>query len=350
MAEGRWEARSQGRRYPDTVRIVVAPDKFRGSLSAPEAAEAMAQAVEGRGWTALKVPMSDGGEGFLEALGGANRTTTVTGPLGDPVEARWQLSRKRAVLEMAAASGLELVGGAESNEPLAADTTGVGELIAAALDAGARTIVVGMGGSATTDGGLGALRSLGPVPRLGGVRLEVACDVRLTFTAAAPCFAPQKGATAAQVELLGRRLDRLVELYTESYGVDVSALVGSGAAGGLAGGLAALGATLSEGFELVADHVGLEALIEGADAVLTGEGLCDAASFEGKVLGGVAELAASLGVPAGAVVGEIDDGLEPPEAFTVTSLVAGVGREAALGDPARSVTQATDRLLDALLP
>ena len=332
------------------MRIVVAPDKFRGSLSALDAAEAMAEAVEARGGTALKVPMSDGGEGFLEVLGGANRTSTVTGPLGDPVEAGWRLSRKRAVLEMASASGLALVGGAEGNEPLAADTTGVGELIAAALDAGARSIVIGMGGSATTDGGLGALRSLGPVPRLGGVRLEVACDVRLTFTAAAACFAPQKGATTAQVELLSRRLDRLVELYAESYGVDVSSLVGSGSAGGLAGGLAALGATLTEGFELVADHVGLEVMLEDADAVLTGEGLCDAASFEGKVLGGVAGLAASLGLSAGAVVGELDDGLELPPGFEVASLVAGVGREAALGDPARSVTLATERMLDALLP
>ena len=332
------------------MRIVVAPDKFRGSLTAPAAADAMAEAVEGRGWTAIKVPLSDGGEGFLEVLGGANRTTTVTGPLGDPIEASWRLSRKRAVLEMAAASGLELVGGAGGNDPLAADTTGVGELIAAALDAGARSIVIGMGGSATTDGGLGALRTLGPVPRLAGVSLEVACDVRLLFTAAAVSFAPQKGATPAQVELLGRRLDRLVELYIESYGIDVSALVGSGAAGGLAGGLAALGATLTEGFELVADHVGLEALIEGADAVLTGEGLCDAASFEGKVLGGVAELAASLGVPAGAVVGDVDEGLEPPPGFAVTSLVADVGREAALGDAHRSVRLAADAMLDRLLP
>lgn len=330
------------------MRIVVAPDKFRGSLSASEAADAMAEAVQGRGWTAFKVPMSDGGEGFLDVLGGANRTTTVTGPLGDPVEAGWRLSRKRAVLEMASASGLALVGGAEGNEPLAADTTGVGELIAAALDAGARSIVVGMGGSATTDGGLGALRSLGPMPRLAGVRLEVACDVRLTFTDAASCFAPQKGATPAQVELLSRRLDRLVELYAESYDVDVSSLAGSGAAGGLAGGLAALGAAVTEGFELVADHVGLEALLEEADAVLTGEGLCDAASFEGKVLGGIAELAASMDVPAGAVVGELDDGLEPPSGFEVASLVADVGREEALGDAARSVTRAADRMLDTL--
>ncbi len=152
------------------------------------------------------------------------------------------------------------------------------------------------------------------------------------------------------MELLSRRLDRLVELYAESYGVDVSSLVGSGSAGGLAGGLAALGATLTEGFELVADHVGLEVMLEDADAVLTGEGLCDAASFEGKVLGGVAGLAASLGLSAGAVVGELDDGLELPPGFEVASLVAGVGREAALGDPARSVTLATERMLDALLP
>lgn len=326
----------------------MAPDKFRGSLNASEAADALAAAVEERGWTAVRVPLSDGGEGFLDVLGGANRTTMVTGPLGDPVEAGWRLSRKRAVIEMASAAGLDLVGGAAGNDPLAADTTGVGELIAAALDAGARSIVVGMGGSATTDGGLGALRSLGPMPRLAGVRLEVACDVRLPFAEAAACFAPQKGASTAQVELLSRRLDRLVELYVESYDVDVSGLVGAGAAGGLAGGLAALGATLLEGFELVADHLNLEALIEDADAVLTGEGLCDAASFEGKVVGGVAELAASYGVPAGAVVGELEPGLSLPEGLEVTSLVTEVGREDAMGGAAHSVRSCAGVVLDRL--
>ena len=119
------------------MRVVLAPDKFRGSLSAAQAADAMAVAVERRGWDAVRVPMSDGGEGFLHVLGGPNRTTTVTGPLGDPVEAKWRFVRRRAVLEMAEAAGLEIAGGAEANDPLSADTTGVGELIGAALDAGA---------------------------------------------------------------------------------------------------------------------------------------------------------------------------------------------------------------------
>lgn len=331
------------------MRVVLAPDKFRGSLSASEVVDAMAVAVERRGWDAVRVPMSDGGEGFLDVLGGANRTTTVTGPLGDPVEASWRFSRRRAVLEMAAASGLALAGGADGNDPLAADTTGVGELISAALDAGARSITVGMGGSATTDGGLGAIRSLGPVPRLAGVQLEVACDVRAFFTDAAPQFSPQKGASAAQVALLARRLDALAELYLESYEVDVTKMEGAGAAGGLAGGLAALGAQLSAGFEVVSEHLGLDALIEDADAVITGEGLCDEASFDGKVVGGVAELAESFATPVGAVVGEVEPNLSLPRNLAVHSLLEHVGRDVAFGDAAGSVTAATDLMLTHLL-
>ena len=327
------------------MRVVLAPDKFRGSLSAAQAADAMAVAVERRGWDAVRVPMSDGGEGFLHVLGGPNRTTTVTGPLGDPVEAKWRFVRRRAVLEMAEAAGLEIAGGAEANDPLSADTTGVGELIGAALDAGARSITIGMGGSATTDGGLGALRALGPVPRLAGVRMEVACDVRFRFVEAASRFAGQKGASPAQVQLLSRRLDALVELYVETYGVDVSELVGSGAAGGLAGGLAVLGANLCEGFEVVADHLGLESLIEEADLVVTGEGLCDTASFDGKVVGGVAELSSSLETPVVAVVGELDPAVSLPEGLPVVSLLDEVGPEESFGHAAVSVTDATDAVL-----
>lgn len=330
--------------------MVLAPDKFRGSLSAAGAADALADGVTRWGADPVRVPLSDGGEGFLEVMGGPNRTTTVTGPLGDPVEARWRLARRTAVLEMSRAAGLELAGGAEGNDPLAADTTGVGELLAAALDAGATRIIVGMGGSATTDGGLGALRALGPVPRLAGVRLEVACDVRTRFADAARQFGPQKGASPAQVELLSRRLGRLEELYAEQYQVEVGALPGSGAAGGLAGALAALGGTLRGGFEVVAERVDLDEAIEAADAVLTGEGLMDAASFEGKVVGGVAELAGQLGVPVGAVVGDLDPGLHDlPVGLEVASLVADAGREAAFADAAAAVAASAEALLTRML-
>ena len=247
----------------------MAPDKFRGTSSAARAATVIATAVESLGHEAVPVPLADGGEGLLEVLGGANRTTTVTDPLGDPVEAPWRMAGRTAVIEMARASGLALVGGAEENDPVAASTYGTGELVAAALDAGAKRIVVGVGGSATTDGGLGALRAMMPLQRLRGVELVVACDVRLGFVDAARVFAPQKGASPAQVELLERRLERLVQVYLDEYGVDVSDLEGAGAAGGLAGGLAAAGATLIDGFDLVAEHLDLDELVESADVVVT---------------------------------------------------------------------------------
>jgi glycerate kinase len=165
--------------------------------------------------------------------------------LGDPVEAAWfELDDNTAAIESALASGLALAGGPKRNDPVRADTSGVGELIAAAVKAGSRRLLIGMGGSATTDGGWGALEVLEPHSRLAGVDLTVACDVKTRFAQAARDFAPQKGASPAQVELLARRLDRLAQVYLQRFGVDVAAMDGSGAAGGLAGGLAALGATL----------------------------------------------------------------------------------------------------------
>ena len=307
------------------MRVVAAPDKFRGTASAIEVAEAVGRAVEAAGGTCDRVPMADGGEGTLDALGGANRSTLVTGPLGDAVEAPWRLHRGVAVIEMAAASGLSLVGGAEGNDPIAAATHGTGELISAAVDTGARKVIVGVGGSATTDGGLGALRALFPPQRLRGIDLVVACDVRTTFVAAAEVFAAQKGATVAQVELLRRRLERLAQVYLEDYGIDISELPGSGAAGGLAGGLAAIGASIVPGFELVADEVELYETIEGADLVVTGEGFLDEQSFDGKVVGGVLELATEAGVPVLAIAGEVFD--EVGDRIPAVSLVERFGEE-----------------------
>jgi glycerate kinase len=289
------------------VRVVAAPDKLRGTASAAAVAKAIGDAAFELGWDCDEIPMADGGEGTLDALGGANRTTTVTGPLGASVEAPWRLAGRTAVVEMAAASGLELVGGPEGNDPVAASTIGTGELIVAAVDAGARRVIVGLGGSATTDGGLGALRALHPLGRLKGIELVVACDSRVPFLEAAPVFAPQKGATPAQVELLRRRLERLAQVYLDEHGVDVLALPGAGAAGGLAGGLAAAGGQLVSGFDLVADEVGLDERLDGADLVITGEGFLDEQSFEGKVVGGVAALAERLGVPVVAIAGQVYD-------------------------------------------
>lgn len=323
---------------------MVAPDKFRGTVDAATVATAVAAAVEAAGHDAVTQPMADGGEGTLEVLGGPNRSTVVTGPLGDDVDAPWRLVRSTAVIEMATASGLELVGGAEGNDAVAASTYGTGELIGAALDAGAKRIIVGVGGSATTDGGLGALRALPPPPRFAGVSITVACDVRTRFVDAAEHFAPQKGATPAQVELLRRRLERLAQVYAEESGVDVTSVDGSGAAGGLAGGLLTIGATLVEGFDLVADEVGLDDLVEGADLVITGEGHLDEESFDGKVVGGVVDLATHLGVPVLVIVGQREAGVTVPGEstgeVTVVDLVASFGAEAALGDVAGCLERA----------
>jgi len=293
----------------------------------------MGRAAAAAGWACDEVPLADGGEGTLEVLGGPNRSTSVTGPLGDPVRAEWRLDRGTAVIEMARASGLELVGGPDRNDPVAASTVGTGELIGVAVDSGARRVLVGLGGSATTDGGLGALRALYPLHRLGGLELVALCDVRTSFVDAAEVFAPQKGASPAQVELLRRRLDRLADVYLADYGVDVRDLTGAGAAGGLAGGLAVAGAALVPGFDAVADEVDLHDAVEGADLVITAEGFLDQQSFEGKVVGGVVGLAAPLGVPCVAIVGEVVEDLEPPgKDFEIVSLVKQFGRERAHAD------------------
>ncbi len=325
------------------VRVVAAPDKFRGTASAAEIAAAVGRAASATGWSCDEVPVADGGDGLLDVLGGANRTSLVTGPLGDPVEAGWRYERGTAVIEMARASGLLLAGGPEGNDPIAADTYGTGELIQTAVESGATRILVGLGGSATTDGGLGALRAMHPHQRLRAVELLVACDVRTGFLDAADVFGPQKGATRAQVRLLRNRLVRLADVYREDKGIDVTTLPGAGAAGGLAGGLASVGAHLLDGFALVAEEVELDQAIEGADLVITGEGFLDEASFEGKVVGGVAEMAVALGVPVVTIVGEVvhseavQDLIGQSGLAEVISLVERFGRERAMADPAGCV-------------
>lgn len=328
------------------MRVVAAPDKFRGTASAAAVAAAVARAARTAGWECDEVPMADGGEGTLDALGGPNRTTLVTDPLGDPVEAAWRLHRGTAVVESALASGIALLGGPEGNDPISASTYGTGELIAQAIELGARRVIVGVGGSATTDGGLGALRALHPVQRLRGIEIQVATDVRTRFVDAAEHFAPQKGASPAQVELLRRRLTRLAQVYEEDHGIDVRELEGGGAAGGLAGGLAAVGATIVPGFDLVADELGLDELLEGADLVVTGEGFLDVQSFEGKVVGGVAELASDLGVPVLAVAGAVYDGVE--DRIPAVSLTARAGEDRARADVERLVEEVVAEHLAAL--
>ena len=319
------------------MRVVCAMDKFRGTLDAGEAVAAAAAGVLDAVPDAQtdEVPLADGGEGFLEVLGGPNRSVLVTGPLGEPVDAEWRMAKGTGVIEMARASGLLLAGGAEGNDPIAASTAGTGEVIADAVAAGVRRVLVGVGGSATTDGGLGAIRALEPLARLRGIEIVVACDVRTRFVDAAPVFGPQKGATAAQVELLRRRLERLAQVYEQDFGVDVRQVPGSGAAGGLGGGLLAIGARLVPGFEVVADETDLDELIAGADLVITGEGHIDEGSFDGKTVGGVAELADEAGVPLVAVAGLVD--ADVADRISTLSLVERFGEEAASADAAGCV-------------
>jgi glycerate kinase len=328
------------------VHVVVAVDKFRGTATAPEVLAAVRAGAQGAGWSHEGLALSDGGEGFLDALGGANRTAKVTGPLGEPVDAPWRSDGRTAVVEMAAASGLLLAGGADGNDAVAASTIGTGELLVAAYDAGARRILVGVGGSATTDGGLGALQAMEPLARFRGVEVVVACDVRIPFVDAAPRFAPQKGATAAQAKLLERRLESLADTYEQERGVSVRDLPGAGAAGGLAGGLASAGAQLVSGFDLVADELELDELLETADLVITGEGFLDEESFDGKVVGGVVERAAAAEVPVLAVVGQVLDGMD--ERVEAISLVQRFGEERAMADTTACITEAiTNRLREA---
>ncbi len=311
-------------------RVVAAPDKFRGTATARQVAAAIAAAAADAGWDCNQVPVSDGGEGFCDVLGGRRRTTRVHGPLGIPLIAEWRLlpGDTTAVVEMAAASGLALVGGPLGNDPVRADTRGTGELIADAVKAGARRILVGVGGSASTDGGLAALDVLEPHSRLKGVDITVACDVTTRFVDAARVFSPQKGASPAQAELLVRRLERLVQVYVDRFGADISDRPGSGAAGGLAGGLAAIGASLSSGFEVVAEAIDIAAFIDEADLVVTGEGFLDEQSFHGKAVGGVTDLAREAGVGVLVVAGDADGDQPVPHC----SLTERFGREAAMAD------------------
>lgn len=330
------------------MRVLAALDKFRGTATAAGAAQAVGHACWESGLDCDEAPVADGGEGTLDALGGANRRSVVTGPLGTPVEAGWRLSRGVAVIEMAQASGLAIAGGAEANDAVEATTRGTGELIDSALDAGAHRIIVCLGGSATTDGGLGAVRAIRSPARLRAVDFVVACDVRTLFTDAAAVFGPQKGASPAQVQLLTGRLQRLVQVYRDEYGVDVADVEGAGAAGGLAGGLVALGARLVPGFDLVADEVDLYDRLRDADLVVTGEGYLDEQSFEGKVVGNMADLADEAGLPLLVVAGDIDPDVRPRLAergIVAASLVESFGEERALREPLGCIEAAAVELL-----
>ena len=326
------------------MKIVVAADSFKECLAATAVCEAIAAGLRDADEAAevLCVPMADGGEGSLDVLlaagGGERHTVTVTGPMGQPLQATfgWQLQRETAIIEAAAANGLGLVPPAE-RDPTVATTRGVGELILAALKLEPRKLLITVGGSGTVDGGAGAARALGfgAIDRIhqdlaeGGaalqdlhrfsiparrpwerVTIEVACDVSNTLLGergAARFFGPQKGATPEQVEQLEAGLTRFAKVLREHHGIDIAALTGGGAAGGLAAGLAALcGARLRPGVDLVAEHVSLDAALKGADLVITGEGSTDIQTPYGKVCAGVARHARERDIPCVILSGRVD--------------------------------------------
>ncbi len=352
---------------PLPLRVVIAPDKFKGSLSAVEVAQAMSRGVRNAlGARSLgnqfeiefaieieieieidEAPLADGGEGTVEALvaatSGTYQEANVTGPLGEPRTARFGLlgDGQTAVLEMAAASGLVLVP-QDRRDPRSTTTRGTGELLRAAIEAGAWRIIIGIGGSATNDGGAGLAQALGyrlldakgaELPPGGGsldqleridhaqhfpgletVEIAVACDVDNPLCGpkgASAIYGPQKGATPEIVEQLDRNLDHLAKIIERDLGVSVRDIPGAGAAGGLGAGLVAFaGGRLERGIDLVLEAVGMAQRLKGADLCLTGEGAIDASTAFGKTAVGVARLAKSLGCPTIALAGTIGEGAE----------------------------------------
>jgi glycerate kinase len=291
--------------------VLVAPDSFKGTLSADAVARAIGEGLEAVGWPIDRCPVADGGEGTLDALapalGAELVRAEVSDPLGRPVQAQFGLvepaGRRQpaiAIVEAAAASGLSLVEPSE-RDPIAAGTAGTGELIAAAIDAGARLVLLGVGGSASTDGGAGAIAAIRAAGGLHGAQLRVLCDVHTPFEDAARVFAPQKGADEDQVKRLTKRLSACARRLDR----DPRGRPFTGAAGGLAGGLwAAFGAELVPGAAAVLDELGFDPRMRAARAVVTGEGRLDRQSLAGKVVSEVATRARQAGVPCYAIVGE----------------------------------------------
>jgi glycerate kinase len=324
------------------MRVVVAPDKFEGSLSAGQAAAAVEAGLRRArpDVEVVRLPLGDGGAGTLDALlaAGFERVPVqATGPTGEPVAAAIAVDGERAFVEMAEASGLKRLPGGR-RAPLAASTYGTGELIGAALDRGVRRLVLGIGGSATTDGGAGMAAALGARlldqagaelppggaallrlarvdtsgldPRLRQVRMTVACDVDNPLVGpegAAHVYGPQKGAGPDDVLLLDSALRRYARVLADDLGLELADTPGAGAAGGLgAGAIAFLGAELRTGIELVLELVGFDQAAAGADLVITGEGKLDAQSLRGKAPVGVARAAAAHGVPVVALAGAVE--------------------------------------------
>ncbi|HWQ80615.1 MAG TPA: glycerate kinase [Anaerovoracaceae bacterium] len=330
------------------MKIVIAPDSYKGSLTAKEACAAMKRGVLKAAPDAeiVTIPMSDGGEGttrsLVDSLGGEMFPCKVLNPLGEIITAEYGiLSDNTAVIEMAEASGLTLIG-KEQRDPMKSTTYGTGEMIKDALDQGCRNFILGIGGSATNDGGAGMAQALGyrlldrngrqiPLggaglaetdridksaadPRIGESKFTVACDVDNPLcgeNGASSVFGPQKGATAEMIGALDKNLGRFADIIERDMGIYVKDTPGAGAAGGLgAGMLAFLDANLRKGVDIVIDAVGLKSGLIGADLVITGEGGCDFQTVKGKTPYGVAKTAQQLGIPAVIIAGQIGKGAE----------------------------------------
>ncbi|MBW1713804.1 MAG: glycerate kinase [Deltaproteobacteria bacterium] len=368
------------------MKILVAPNAFNGTLSSPQAAAAMVRGLARSGLDCqlVEMPIADGGDDTLEVLtrdGGSVRSSQVQDPLGRPVEAAWGMMAdgRTGVVEMARASGLALLGPGRT-DPMTASTYGTGQLIAEAIRAGARQIIIGLGGSATVDGGAGCLQALGlrlldergqevsggggslnRVRRIetGGllkglaqVRLLVACDVvnpLLGPQGAAAVFGPQKGASPEEVAQLEANLAHFFGLIQETLGVEVARLPGSGAAGGLAAGLAAVaGAELTGGAQLILDHLGLESRLKEVDLVVTGEGRIDSQTLGGKGPFVLAEAARARGLPVVALAGSLgpdEEALLGAGFSAIGSIVTGpMGLEEASAQAAQLLERASARL------
>lgn len=339
------------------AKIVVAPDSYKGSLKSTEAARVMQMAIkmEFPDVEVVRAPMADGGEGTVEVLvescGGEIKTVQVTGPLGEPVEAYFGvLPDGTAAIEMAAAAGLPLVP-PEKRDPTKTTTYGVGELIKAALDEGCRTVIVGVGGSATNDAGAGMAQALGAKlldkegkqigfgglellrleridlsemdPRVRETKFIVASDVNNPLygpEGAAYVYAPQKGATPAQVVELDRALRKFAEVVERDLGKEIADLPGAGAAGGLGAGLVAfLDAELRMGAAVVMEVTRFEEKIEGADLIITGEGKIDSQVKFGKALLAVGRVAQKHGIPVAAIAGQVDEDADVVFEYGITA-------------------------------
>ena len=313
------------------MKAVVAIDSMKGCMGSAEASEACAGGIREAlpGAEVIVVPVADGGEGTAAAIAFSDKsivgkTCRVSGPDGTPTDAEWWMdaAKKTAYIDLASAAGLTLIP-EEKRNPLTATTFGVGQLILSAAAEGARHIVLGLGGSATVDGGVGACEALGVrfgfdhidmshvCNRLKVIDLRLACDVSAPFTGekgAARVFGPQKGATPAEVELLEERLEHLRQLIFRQFGIDLNAVPGSGAAGGCAGGLMALaGGKIEKGAALVLDSIGFDRIIAGADLIVTGEGSADRQTLMGKLPYEILRRGKKAGIPVALAAGRISD-------------------------------------------